>query len=82
MKQVLKNYELCLTTIGPVFIGNGKELNKKEYLFLNDKKIAVMNIEKLYGRIRTKGLSMEFERYILGKGNETLKQWRSAFFRS
>lgn len=75
MKQVLKNYELCLTTIGPVFIGNGKELNKKEYLFLNDKKIAVMNIEKLYGRIRTKGLSMEFERYILGKGNETLKQW-------
>ncbi len=75
MRRVLKSYEIKITTIGPVFIGNGKEINKKEYLFLNNKKIAVMNIEKLYTQIKAKRLTAEFERYILGKGKETLGQW-------
>lgn len=34
MKDYLKEYKATLKVIGPVFVGSGKELSKKEYLFL------------------------------------------------
>ena len=35
MRQILKTYNLELKVQGPVFVGNGEEIQKKEYVFLN-----------------------------------------------
>ena len=33
MRQILKTYNLELKVQGPVFVGNGEEIQKKEYVF-------------------------------------------------
>lgn len=35
MGQKLKTYQIQLTVKGPVFIGDGNQIQKKEYVFLN-----------------------------------------------
>ena len=39
MKHSLKVYDLILTVKGPVHIGNGLEIKKKEYIFRIEKKL-------------------------------------------
>lgn len=48
MKNYLKSYRIHLKVLGPVFIGSGKELSKKEYLFYKNNQIAVIDIAKFY----------------------------------
>ena len=76
MKDFLKTYKMKLTTVGPVFIGSGREINKKEYVsYSRDKsKFGIVNIEKLYSFFRKKGLGQEFEEFILN-GKEDLNKW-------
>ena len=33
MEQYIKHYHMVLRTVGPVFVGDGKSLDKKEYIF-------------------------------------------------
>lgn len=49
MKNYLKEYHVTLKTIGPVFVGSGKELSKKEYLFLDDLKSTNNRSRFYYG---------------------------------
>lgn len=37
MKSYLKSYRMKLTAVGPVFVGSGRELSKKEYMFFSEK---------------------------------------------
>ena len=65
MKRILKTYDLILDVKGPVFIGSGKDIFKKEYIFLPDGKAAVFDIQKLYTLVkqhRKQGLFEEFMR--------------------
>lgn len=48
MKRGLETFQLELCVVGPVFIGNGYEIQKKEYQFLDQQTIGVVDIEKLY----------------------------------
>ena len=41
MAKFLKKYNIELKTIGPVFIGSGYTINKKEALFKNDKVVII-----------------------------------------
>lgn len=75
MKNNLKSYQITLTAAGPVFVGSGKEISKKEYLFLQNKKVAVLNIEKLYEMLVRKHLQREYEKYMLSNQKETLGVW-------
>lgn len=75
MKRNLKSYQITLTVAGPLFIGSGKEISKKEYLFLQNKKVAVLNIEKLYGLLSRKHLQREYEKFMLSNQKETLTGW-------
>ena len=75
MKRQLKSYQITLTVAGPVFIGSGKEISKKEYLFLQSKKIAVLNIEKFYDMLTKKHLQREYEKYMLSNQKENLAIW-------
>ena len=42
MGQKLKTYQIQLTVKGPVFIGDGNQIQKKEYVFLNRNTIGVV----------------------------------------
>lgn len=44
MNQYLKSYRVNMRTVGPVFIGSGREIGKKEYLFLSRRQAGIPDI--------------------------------------
>lgn len=75
MKRVLKTYQLELKVCGPVFVGSGAEIQKKEYLFLNRKTVGIADINKLYMLVKKKHLEKDFESFMVTNGREDLKHW-------
>lgn len=75
MNQYLKSYQVTLRTVGPVFVGSGREIGKKEYVFLNQGKVGIPDIQKLYGELARRRLAADFEKYLLGNGREDLTYW-------
>ncbi|HUM84957.1 MAG TPA: type III-A CRISPR-associated RAMP protein Csm5 [Lachnospiraceae bacterium] len=75
MKPFLQEYHVKLKTVGPVFIGNGKEINKKEYIMSN-RRVTVFNIQKLYQRMKQLHLDGDFEKFLLGESRSfELARW-------
>ena len=70
MKRVLKTYQLELKVCGPVFVGSGAEIQKKEYLFLNRKTVGIADINKLYMLVKKKHLEKDFESFMVTNGRE------------
>ena len=61
---------------GPLFIGSGKEIAKKEYAFSAAKKrIYVMNTAKLCQLLGKKGLFSNYQEFIFGFHREDLGKW-------
>lgn len=76
MEQYLKCYQVVMRTVGPVFVGSGKEIMKKEYVFLDRRKaVGVPNIQKLYAELRKRKKETAFEEYLLGRENIDLTKW-------
>ena len=75
MKRVLKTYQLELEVCGPVYVGSGMEIQKKEYLFLNRNTVGIIDIDKLYMLAKKKHLEIEFEKFMVVDGREDLKHW-------
>ena len=73
MRDFLKKYDGVLETVGPVFIGSGQELSKKEYI-LEDSYIKVIDIPKLYLYLKQKHLQNDFEGFMLSDKRD-LKGW-------
>ena len=48
MERKLKTYKIHLKVNGPVFVGDGNEIQKKEYMFLNRNTIGVIDGSKFY----------------------------------
>ena len=74
MADYLKEYKVTLHTIGPVFIGSGKELSKKEYV-ISGGKIGVIDLPKLFGFLQRKGLQSKFEAFFLNENRMDLYGW-------
>lgn len=75
MKQYLKTYDLILKTKGPVFVGSGKEIGKKEYVFLSKDRIGIPDISGLYQMVKGRRKDREFESFLLQNGREDLSGW-------
>lgn len=77
MKNHLEVYQCRLTVLGPVFVGKGSDLSKKEYLFLDGrKKAGIVDIEKFYSMVVKKGLGNRFENYMMNPRDRlNLGQW-------
>lgn len=75
MRNNLEKYEISITAIGPVFVGNGRDISKKEYLFLKSGQVAVLDIEKLYQLLCRRGLRDRYEDYMLGNYRMSLNEW-------
>ena len=74
MKNYLKSYRIHLKVVGPVFIGSGKELSKKEYLFYKNNQIAVIDIAKFYLELKKIKKLDSFEAFMLDE-HEHLGAW-------
>lgn len=75
MKEVLKHYQMELVVKGPVFVGSGKEIGKKEYVFLDAQTLGILAPEKLYAELRHRGKSRQFEEYLLNNRRDDLTNW-------
>ena len=75
MRQFLHRHKIVLNTLGPVFIGDGKELVKREYVLnKRERKVTVIDQPKFFQYLtRTKKLE-SYERYILRKSG-SLQSW-------
>lgn len=66
MRQYIKHYHMVLRTVGPVFVGDGKSLDKKEYIFQKNKRMVLIpDLNKMYQGIAKKGLERKFTDYLL-----------------
>lgn len=74
MRDYLKVYEVTLTTQGPLFVGSGREIMKKEYIIKKDK-VIIPDYEKMYYFLHKKFLANKFEDYIMGNDRIDLGDW-------
>lgn len=88
--RFLQVFDLVLTTQAPLFIGNGKTILKKMYLY--DKRtnqVSIFDEEKLFALLLKKDLIEPFETFMLGQLNDlfafltqdcrlTESQWKPA----
>ena len=75
MRQFLHRHKIVLNTLGPVFIGDGRELVKREYVLnKRERKVTVIDQSKFFQYLtRTKKLE-SYEQYILRKSG-SLQSW-------
>lgn len=73
MRDLFVTYDITLTATGPVFVGNGKEIGKKEYL-LSNRKAVVLDMQKLYAYMRRTNRAGAFEDFMLEDGR-SFQQW-------
>lgn len=75
MKEFLKRYKVEIETIGPVHIGSGETIKKKEWLLDNrNHKAVIADTGKLFAFLKKNKLLDEFEKFFLGD-NRDLHIW-------
>ena len=74
MNEKMKTYKIILTTIGPVFVGDGKSLHKKEYI-KDKQRIIVPDMRKMYSDLSRLGLAEKYEEYMLSSQRDDLGMW-------
>ena len=79
MNQFLKVYDVELITKGPLFVGSGEEIKKKEYFYdKKNKKIIIPKRHKLYSSLSSMRLENAFEEYIMDPNDRRgLDVWMS-----
>lgn len=76
MKSTLKVYDVILTVQGPVFIGSGQDIKKKEYIYnKRQKKILIPKLDIMYSDLCKMGKQREYERYMLTDNRIGLGEW-------
>lgn len=77
MRDYLKKYEVTITTKGPVYIGSGKDINKKEYYVeKNEKKIYIFDMIKFFDGISKLKLEKKYQEYLFNsKNNKNLNDF-------
>lgn len=64
------NYKMQLEALSPVFIGDGKKLTKKEYVYDDYKKqIQIIDIPRLYADLMQNNQELRYERYMMDSGD-------------
>ena len=78
MENKYRHYTMRLTTLAPVFIGDGKKLRKKEYILKDTgKEIIVMipDIKKLYQFLRRNKKEQIFSEFLKNPAQKDLRRW-------
>lgn len=76
MKSFQKSYKITVTTQAPLYIGSGKAIGKKEYVF--DRKtrtVKIINLEKFAELIYQKNLFESYNEYMCSEQAQDLRTW-------
>lgn len=75
MENYIKRYKIKLKTLSPVFIGSGKEINKKEYVYYRDsQEVYIPDMNRLFHDILDRNLDDEYQQYLMSE-NMPLLNW-------
>ena len=75
MKEFLQKHKIILHTLGPVFVGDGKELVKREYVLnKRERKVTVIDQVKFFRYLMRSKKLESYERYILDKSG-SMQSW-------
>lgn len=78
MEGYLKTYKIVLETIGPVHIGSGRKIGKKEFIYdPAEKKAYIPNMPKMYDFFIKHKLTDKFEDYMLNDRRDFLSWLKS-----
>lgn len=87
MADFLQHYKLKIHTLSPVFIGSGRKIGKKEFVFEREsRKVLVMDMAQFYQGLLAKGIASVYEDFMLGENSDdaiaealpkNLSQWLS-----
>ena len=76
MKHYLKVYKARLHVLSPTFVGNGKEISKKEYrLSYGDQKVIVYDPAKFYQVVTSNSKTRQYEDFLLNDPKSDLNEW-------
>ena len=77
MANFLEVFRLKLSVTGPLFIGSGNEISKKEYVILGGgRSIGILDVNCFFQNVvRKKGLQREFENFFINDRWADLKGW-------
>ena len=79
MNEVLQVYDVELLADGPIYIGSGKEIGKKQYAFDKRKqRIYVLKDYKLAELLIRKNLMSEYEKFMLSNSRDDIGKWLEA----
>ena len=68
MNHYLKTYKVEIRTLAPLFIGEGKTIGKKEYLYSRGM-VLVPDVEKMYRAICKKRLERQFTDFLMNSSD-------------
>ena len=77
MKNSYKSYKMKLTTLSPVFVGSGEELNQGQYIFDNAQMVVkILDENKFANFLNKNNLIDEYSNALIKYGkNINLKRW-------
>lgn len=62
----MRNYTMTLRTEGPVFVGDGGKIGKKEYIFMSgERRVYVPDMVKMYRYFEERRLMDDYQDYLL-----------------
>ena len=72
---MLERYKIRLKVTGPVCIGSGNQINKKDYIYNKAKDtVEVIDTDMMFMDVLQMGKEKDFERFLMNR-NETLEYW-------
>ncbi|MGI6551024.1 MAG: type III-A CRISPR-associated RAMP protein Csm5 [Syntrophomonadales bacterium] len=75
MKSHLQSFTIRIKTLGPLFIGSGREINKKEYAYIPvGQRVCIIDLQRFSRFLNDKGLEDRYITFMLGNQND-LYQW-------
>lgn len=75
MRQYLKSYQVVMRTIGPVFVGSGKNIGKKESIWMTQNQLGIPDIQMLHREMAKRRKQEVFEKYLLEDSYLSLEDW-------
>jgi CRISPR type III-A-associated RAMP protein Csm5 len=79
-ERILERYSLEITTLSPVYVGDGGRLTPLDYLE-KDRVIHVINEDKLFEELERRGLVNDFINYVERARDASLKDFVERFMR-
>ncbi len=78
MREFLERYKIELETIGPIHIGSGETLRKREWILeWADQRAIVIDFDKFFQLLQRKQLLAGYESYVSAAGGDLLR-WMKA----